>query len=152
SRERDDLPKTIIAAHLNHMLRGAESDGDEKFVTELAERSGLTCSVERIDVADRTNKDRHNLEATARRIRYDFLRRVAESCGAEMVMTAHTQDDQAETILMRLLRGSGPEGLRGIHQIRNLGQKVKLIRPMLGITREEVIMHCEHYGVAFRTD
>jgi tRNA(Ile)-lysidine synthase len=92
------------------------------------------------------------LEATARRVRYEFLARAAESCGARLVLTAHTQDDQAETILMRLLRGSGTEGMRGIHAARRLSESVMLIRPMLSVTRSEVIEHCKHYNLKFRTD
>ncbi len=151
-RARHGLPKRIFVAHLNHLLRGEESDGDETFVRQLAERSGLSCFVEQINIADQARKEKKNLEATARRIRYDFLRRVAESCKADAVFTGHTHDDQVETIVMRLLRGSGAEGLRGIYQIRHLSENVKLARPMLDVTRDEVIAYCEHYGVAFRTD
>ena len=152
SREQTGIPKQIFAAHLNHQLRGAESDEDERFVADLAARSALTCAIERIDLADQLRREPRNLEATARRLRYDFLRRVAEQQGAEMVLTAHTRDDQVETVLMRWLRGSGPPGLRGIHAIRPLSEQVHLIRPMLGITRDEVIRHCRHYELAFCTD
>jgi tRNA(Ile)-lysidine synthase len=143
---------SIIAAHLNHLLRGAESDEDEAFVRDLANRLKLTVFTERIAVAERAKAEKQNLEATARKLRYEFLLKVAESCGANIVFTAHTLNDQAETILMRLIRGSGAEGLRGVHQVVALNDGVKLIRPMLEIMRAEVIEHCEHYGLRFRSD
>ncbi|MCI0338244.1 MAG: tRNA lysidine(34) synthetase TilS [Acidobacteria bacterium] len=151
-RNRDGRPQEIFVAHLNHQLRGEESDEDEKFVRGLAAQLNLVCSVEKIGVAEEARAQKQNLEATARLLRYDFLRRVAQIHNIDLVFTAHTRDDQVETILMRLLRGSGPVGLRGIHEVRQLTEKVKLIRPMLNITRHEVIAHCEHYGLAFRTD
>ena len=145
-------PGSIIVAHLNHQLRGEESDEDESFVRDLADRLNLPVFTERIAVAERAKAEKRNLEAMAREVRYDFLLRVAEARGANIVFTAHTLDDQAETILMRLIRGSGAEGLRGVHQVIALNDGVKLIRPMLGIMRAEVIEHCEHYGLRFRSD
>jgi tRNA(Ile)-lysidine synthase len=148
----EGLAGGLVVAHLNHQLRGEESDDDEKFVREMAVRLKLDCAIERIDVAGLARARKENLEASARRIRYDFLRRVAESRNLAIVFTAHTQDDQVETILMRLIRGTGPEGLRSIHQNRQLAEKVLLIRPLLDATRDEVIEHCRHYDLAFRTD
>ncbi|MGH9752957.1 MAG: tRNA lysidine(34) synthetase TilS [Blastocatellia bacterium] len=145
-------PGSIIVAHLNHQLRGEESDGDEAFVRDLAERLKLPVFTERIAVAERAKAEKQNLEAVARKLRYEFLLKVAEARGANIVFTAHTLDDQAETILMRLIRGSGAEGLRGVRQIIALNDGMKLVRPMLGITRAEVIEHCEHYELAFRSD
>jgi tRNA(Ile)-lysidine synthase len=143
---------SVIVAHLNHQLRGEESDEDEAFVRDLAGRLSLPVFTERIAVAERAISEKKNLEAVARNLRYEFLLKVAEARGANFVFTAHTLDDQAETILMRLIRGSGAEGLRGIHQIVDLTDSVKLIRPMLGITRAQVIEHCERYELAFRSD
>ena len=148
----EGLPGSVIVAHLNHQLRGEESDEDEAFVRGLAERLKLQIFTERIAVAERAKAEKRNLEAVARSLRYEFLLKVAEAQGADFVFTAHTLDDQAETILMRLIRGSGAEGLRGIRQIAALSDRVKLIRPMLGIARAEVIRHCEHYELAFRND
>ncbi|MGH9834280.1 MAG: tRNA lysidine(34) synthetase TilS [Blastocatellia bacterium] len=151
-RERKGLPGAIIVAHLNHQLRGEESDEDERFVRKLADQLNLPVCAERIAVADHARSEKKNLEATARRLRYDFLRRVAEQREANFVFTAHTLDDQAETVLMRLLRGSGAEGLRGIHRIVVWSEKLKLARPMLAVMRGEVIEYCEHYKLAFRSD
>jgi tRNA(Ile)-lysidine synthase len=151
-RERKTMPGPIIVAHLNHQLRGEESDEDESFVRKLAEQLNFPICVERIAVADHARLEKKNLEATARRLRYDFLRRVAEEREAQFVFTAHTLDDQAETVLMRLARGSGAEGLRGIHRIVVWSEKLKLARPMLAVTRAEVIGHCDRYRLAFRCD
>jgi tRNA(Ile)-lysidine synthase len=151
-REQKSLTGTITAAHLNHQLRDQESDEDEAFVRQLAARFGLPISVQRIDVAEAARQERVNLEAIARRLRYRFVQHVAESSGADIVLTAHTRDDQVETILMRLLRGSGARGLRGIHPQRLLGDRVRLLRPLLAVTRSDVIEHCENYALTFRND
>lgn len=150
--KRGKLPAKIFVAHLNHQLRGEESDGDEAFVRELASQLGVECFVERAAIAEAAKSEKQNLEATARQARYEFLSRVAQMCGARCVLTAHTRDDQAETILMRLLRGSGAEGLRGIHAVRQLSESVTLIRPMLGVARAEVIEHCGLHRLHFRID
>ena len=144
--------RSIVVAHLNHELRGEESDGDEEFVRQLAAARDLPVFTERIAVADRAREKKGNLEATARQLRYGFLQRIAEENDAGFVLTAHTRDDQAETILMRLLRGSGAEGLRGIHPSRPLGDRVQLVRPLLDVSRAEILTHCDHYGLSFRTD
>ena len=151
-RQRGKLPLNLVVAHLNHQLRGEESDGDEAFVRRLAAERELPCLAERIAVADFAQTNKLNLEAAARRLRYDFLARAAEQTGAQFVCTAHTLDDQAETILMRLLRGTGAEGLAGIHPVRSLGQSVKLIRPLLAVTRTEVAAYCQQHNLEFRHD
>jgi tRNA(Ile)-lysidine synthase len=106
----------------------------------------------RDDVAAVARIKKKNLEATARRLRYSFLTRMARDCGATRVLTAHTLDDQVETFLMRLLRGSGPDGLRGIHTEVDLGNGIRLARPLLDVTRAEVLDHCRHFELQFQTD
>jgi tRNA(Ile)-lysidine synthase len=150
--EHHQLNVTVLAAHLNHQLRGEESDADERFVLDMAARAGVAVFTERANIGEHAAAAKQNLEATARRLRYDFLLRTAEQNGACLVLTAHTQDDQAETILMRLLRGAGAEGLRGIQESRPLGNHVKLFRPLLSVTRSEVIAHCNYYDLKFRDD
>lgn len=150
--QQGKLSLKIFAAHLNHQLRGEESDGDEVFVRRLASELGIECLIERIAVASFASAEKRNLEATARRLRYDFLARAAKSFSAEFVCTAHTLDDQAETILMRLLRGTGAEGMRGIRRVSQVGENSKLIRPMLAVTRAEVLAHCTQYNLKFRQD
>lgn len=151
-RGRGKLRSRIFAAHLNHQLRAEESDEDATFVRQMAAQLEIECFVERADVAETAKSEKRNLEATARRLRYDFLKRAAQSCGASFVLTAHTQDDQAETVLMRLVRGSGAEGLRGIHPLLPLDESITLARPMLWIARADVVRHCGHYELKFRTD
>jgi tRNA(Ile)-lysidine synthase len=144
----------LVVAHLNHLLRGDDSDQDEAFVIEVAEKYGLPCVVERSPIAELARAERRNLEATARERRYQFLQRVAADWhhGEQIVCTAHTADDQAETVLMHLLRGSGISGLAGIPLQRRLGEDTRLIRPLLEVTRAEVLAHGEHYGLEYRTD
>lgn len=149
----------IIVAHLNHLLRGSESDADEEFVRMAAASLGLAFESERCDVSGIARARRGNLESVARDCRYDFLHRVAltsleadDLAASALILTAHNSDDQAETVLMRLLRGSGASGLTGIHPQRQLSRAVRLIRPLLNVDRATVLEHCRHYGIDFRTD
>lgn len=152
ARDTGRGPERIVVAHLNHQLRGSDSDEDESFVRVEAARYGVGCEVERQPVGEIAKAGRLNLEAVARSCRYDFLQRVAIDAAAPVVFTAHTSDDQAETVLMRLLRGSGMTGLTGIHWQRPLGEGVRLIRPFLAATRAEILDHLRHYSIGFRVD
>jgi tRNA(Ile)-lysidine synthase len=143
---------TIIVAHLNHLLRGPDADADEAFVIAMAAAYGVTVVTDRIPVAEEAARTGENLEATARRFRYAFLQKIALDRNATFVLTGHTCDDQVETLLMRMLRGTGPEGLRGIHPLRPLGDRSMLARPLLEVSRREVLAHCEHYRLDFRND
>ena len=103
---------SLTVAHVNHCLRGSDSDADEAFVRALCESLGVPCRVKSVDVAALAAGD--NLESTARGVRYAFFAEVAAEVSAAWVATAHTADDQAETVLHRLIRGTGLQGLRGI--------------------------------------
>jgi tRNA(Ile)-lysidine synthase len=138
----------LTAAHLNHGLRGPESDADEVFVAELCARLGVALCRRRLDV--RAAGD--NVEATARRLRYGWLTEVARGCGAAWVATGHTADDQAETVLFRLLRGAGLQGLRGIAARRPLAEGIGVVRPLLGATRAEVREGLRESGQVWRED
>lgn len=142
----------LFAAHLNHLLRGAESDADETFVRAITGHLHVPVFIDRENVAACAAHEKKNLEATARRLRYDFLLRTAEQCQANVIVTAHTHDDQVETLVMRLLRGTSAAGLRGIHAQVLLPNSIRLVRPMIEITRAEVIEHCEWYQLNFRQD
>jgi tRNA(Ile)-lysidine synthase len=143
----------LVLAHLNHGLRGAESDADEAFVAGLASRlPGVELCRARIDVAAEAERSGANLEAAARRLRYAWLADVAREHGCLRVATGHTADDQAETVLHRLLRGAGLQGLRGIAPRRPLGPGVEVVRPMLGLTRADVLAFLRAAGQAFRED
>jgi tRNA(Ile)-lysidine synthase len=143
-----ELQLKLIVAHLNHSLRGAESDGDEAFVRELAAQYGLPCEVGRADVRELSNMHKLSLEEAGRAARYAFLHQLAAQYRAHAIALAHHADDQAETVLMRLLRGAGASGLAGIAPKTGNG----LIRPLLGITRGEIETYLQARGLAFRTD
>jgi tRNA(Ile)-lysidine synthase len=143
----------LVLAHLNHRLRGDESDADEAFVTDLAKQlPGVELCHARLDVAAEAQQAGANLEATARELRYGWLEKTARERNLGRVATAHTADDQAETVLHRLLRGTGLQGLRGIAACRPLTPDVELVRPFLAITRAEVLAFLQSLGQPFRDD
>ena len=104
----------LSAAHVHHGLRGVEADGDEAFVRELCGRLGVPLTVFRVDTAGRQAAEGEGLEEAARELRYAALRGLMENGAVDVVATAHTLDDQAETVVMKLLRGAWTEGLGGI--------------------------------------
>ena len=151
----------LTVAHLNHGLRGADADADAAFVADLARGWGLPCAVERIDVAALARQNRLSAEEAARQARYAFLARTALAGGASRIAVAHHADDQAETVLMHFLRGSGVAGLRGMLPATSLPAEALaagdatglcLIRPLLGIARAEIEAHCAQHGLSWRTD
>lgn len=137
----------LLIAHLNHQLRGQESDADETFVRQLhavflsAGVTPMELRCERIDVGARARTEADNIEKVARNMRYGWLADVARQAGLGFVATAHTADDQAETVLHRLLRGTGLQGLRGIAARRALTEDVQVVRPLLTVRREEVLAY-----------
>jgi tRNA(Ile)-lysidine synthase len=147
----------LVIAHLNHSLRGAESDGDEAFVRSLhaalsSRGRNVLLRCERVNVAAVARAERANLESTARRVRYQWLTSVAREVGAAWVATGHTADDQAETVLHRILRGTGLRGLGGIPARRELAPGVVVVRPLLRVRRHELLAFLEALGQAYRQD
>ena len=140
----------VSVAHLNHRLR-PEADDDERFVVELCGRLGVICEVGHVDVAGAAAEAGEGLEAAARRCRYRFLQEAAGRLGARFVVTAHTADDQAETILHRIVRGTGIRGLAGMARVRTLGHAA-LVRPLLGIRRAELVAYLDELGQPYRHD
>jgi tRNA(Ile)-lysidine synthase len=143
------------AAHLDHGLRGEGGAGDALWVERLAREYGFECVVGRASVSERAREACDNLEQAARHARYEFLAEAARACGARAVLAAHTLDDQAETILLRLLRGSGAEGLGGMAPERTLeaGGDISLRRPLLTWARRaDTEGLCRERGVEFRAD
>jgi tRNA(Ile)-lysidine synthase len=143
----------LTVTHLNHQLRGAESDADEAFVLDLARELGVDYRATRIDVAALANGE--NLEAVARRVRYDFFDEIAGGVRAKWIATGHTADDQAETVLHRMIRGTGLQGLRGIAQTKGPAAAIvgpRIVRPLLTVTRAEVLEYLESLGQPYRTD
>lgn len=150
---RADLKITV--AHLNHGLRGKDGAEDARWVKALAEELGFDFEIGRAQVARRALAAKDNLEQAARRSRYEFLKRAARKVGARIIFTAHTMDDQAETVLMRLMRGSGAEGLSGMEKVSALdgADGPLLVRPLVGWAgRADTEKYCRERGVEFRVD
>jgi tRNA(Ile)-lysidine synthase len=146
----------LHVAHLNHELRGVDSQADAEYVAGLARRWGLPATVETQDVHHLRAERRLSLEEAARQARYEFLASVAGRVGAQSVAVAHNADDQAETVLMHLLRGSGLAGLRGMQPKSPFpaatASSVTLIRPLLEVTRGEIQAYCAEHGLEPRFD
>ncbi len=138
----------LVVAHLNHRLRGAESYADEEFCRGLAARYAVPFEVRRIDVKDLASTDRLNLEDAGRRARIAFFDEIRSAYGATAVVLAHHADDQAETVLMRLLRGSGMTGLSGMAYRNARGY----VRPLLEISRLEIEAYLRGQGIVWRED
>jgi tRNA(Ile)-lysidine synthase len=149
------LKLDIFVAHLDHRLRGKASDADARWVMALARRLGHTAKIGRVDVKRRAAKTGDNLEQAARLARYEFLEKTARTVRAKVILTAHTMDDQAETVLLNLLRGSGAGGLGGVEPVRPIASasEILLARPLLSwALRQDTEDFCRQRGVEFRTD
>lgn len=149
------LALQLTVAHLNHGLRGADGKADALWVANLAKELGHEVALGVAAVKEQASAASDNLEQAARRARYEFLAAAACKYKARAVVTAHTTDDQAETVLLRLLRGSGADGLGGIEPVRALetGSDVLLIRPLLSWAgRKETEAYCRERNVEFRLD
>lgn len=157
NRAKESLGVVLSAVHVHHGLRGAEADADEVFVRNLCERLGVPSVIERVDVAARQNTEREGLEEAARELRYRVFWKLIAEGKADVVATAHTLDDQAETVMMKLMRGAWTEGIGGIAPVVWKGQEPegqrtrntalgawpmalgpRLLRPMLGVRRAQV--------------
>lgn len=144
---REKLGIVLSVAHLNHKLRGAASDADEKFVARLAANLGLVFHVESVDVAAKAKREKANIEDAARRARYDFFSRLAAEGKIDRVAVAHTADDQAETVLAHILRGTGLAGLGGIHP-----RAGRVVRPLLPVRRAELRAYLRQKKQSWRED
>jgi tRNA(Ile)-lysidine synthase len=134
-------------AHLNHRLRGDAADADEEFCRTAAAALGVPIEIESTDVAARAREEGSSIETTARAARYEFLERAAARLGADRIAVGHTRNDQAETFLLRLLRGAGPRGLGGIRP--RVG---RIVRPLIDATRADVLEYLGVHGIAWRED
>ncbi|MCI3923253.1 tRNA lysidine(34) synthetase TilS [Paenibacillus sp. TRM 82003] len=141
----------LSAAHVNHGLRGDESDEEEAYVRGLCDDLGVPCYAARVDVESALPRYGNNVQAAARALRYQAFREAAAAWDTNTVALGHHGDDQAETVLMRLLRGTGPGGLAGIRAI-SLAEDLKLVRPLLRITKAELETYCESFGLEPRRD
>jgi tRNA(Ile)-lysidine synthase len=143
---------TVALLHVNHGLRGKAAERDADFVRELGARLGLPVSVVRADVRGRAVKSGRGLEDAGRKERYRALAARARRGAFDAVATGHQLDDQAETVLLHLLRGTSLEGLGGIPPRRSLVPGVELIRPLLPLTRAEIIAYLDVHGLNWRED
>jgi tRNA(Ile)-lysidine synthetase-like protein len=136
----------VHAAHLNHLLR-EEARGDAKFVEALCRERGIPVTLGEVDVAAARATDGGGVQEVARALRYEFLERIADEAGAMAIATAHTRDDRAETVMLNIVRGSGPDGLRGIPYRRG-----RIVRPLLDASRAEIEAYCDAQGIEPRRD
>lgn len=143
----------VAAAHCNFGLRGAESDADEQFVRAWCLENGIPLFCERFDTGAYAKENHISIEMAARELRYAWFSRLMEEEGFDAVAVAHNAGDNAETLILNLLRGTGSRGLRGMGE-RSLsaGGTGKVLRPLLGITREEIAAWMEGHGVPHRED
>jgi len=154
-RARRGLP--VTAAHFNHRLRGADSDGDARFAETLCREMGIECITGSADVAAHRNREQLSIEEAARELRYEFLAQAVAEQDAQAVATGHTLDDQAETVLLHLVRGSGLAGLAGMrpsHVLQSAGATpaLRVARPMLGLRHVDAERFCAAHGVEPRLD
>ena len=146
------LGHPVIAAHLNHGIRGAEADADEQFVKALCATLGVECVTRTVDVPALANEKGVSLEMAAREARHDFFRfKVQGQTSKAVVALAHHADDQLETFFLRAARGTGPSGLGGMRTFQCL-EDLSLIRPMLGIRRRAIFQWLEKEGLVWRED
>ena len=154
-RLRDELGLALHVAHLDHRLRGQDSAADAEFVAQTCAKLGIDYTVEDVDVLAFRREHRMSLEEAAREVRYRFLANVAEQVGADAVALGHTSDDQVETVLMNVIRGSGLRGLRGMMPVskqRIAGSDTTLFRPLLNLSKQDTIAYCEALDLTPRAD
>jgi tRNA(Ile)-lysidine synthase len=144
-------PARAAVAHLNHGWRGPASDRDQAFAARAAAELGFSFFTEKGDPAELARRRKKGLEEAARLIRYDFLARAARAWGADFILTAHQADDQAETVLMNLLKGAGPGGLAGIPPRRPLAG-LAVLRPLLPFSRQNLESWLTARGLAWLED
>lgn len=137
----------VYTAHLNHGLRGADADSDEKFCYEFSEKLGITHFAKSVDIRAISKKMGESEETSGRRTRYDFYNEIMEKEGILYTATAHHKNDRAETIIMNFMRGGGVAGLSGIPYVRG-----RFIRPLLDVTRDEIEEFCKSEKLEFVTD
>ncbi len=145
-RLRSSWSLTLTAVHFNYGLRGTESDSDQEFVAVFCRELEIPLSTRRLDVRGRQH--RTSLQAAARDLRYRVMLDMAEDCGADRIAVGQTANDQAETVLLWMLRGAGLTGLSGMPVYRD----GKIIRPLLNSTREDILAYLAHAGLSFRQD
>jgi tRNA(Ile)-lysidine synthase len=155
----DNLGLLPIISHLNHGLRGNQSDADAEFVNQFAHQHAVRFVSSRVNVTELSRQEHVSIEVAARKARYRFLAATAQDAGAHLVLLAHNADDQAETVLLRLIRGTGISGLAGMRPISSLAAayapnspSIILVRPLLSVSRSDIELYCESRSLAPRRD
>lgn len=141
------LDISVVAAHVNHELRGAEADSDEAFVRDLCAKLGIPLHILHADVRGEAQKTGEGLEECGRRLRYAFFYKICRQYAGSRIATAHTLSDNAETMLLNLARGAGAKGLAGIPPVRE-----NVVRPLISVTRAETEQYCREHGLLYHTD
>ncbi|NLS44588.1 MAG: tRNA lysidine(34) synthetase TilS [Firmicutes bacterium] len=151
---QNEFDISLHVAHLNHMLRGEIADEEARYVKDFAKRLGLSCTIESIDVRDYAFKKSISTELAARDLRYDFYMRTAIREGASKVALGHHAGDQAETVLLRLIRGTGLTGLRGIPAVRplNTTRNITIVRPLIELVPSKILTYCNETGLKYYID
>jgi len=152
---REELDIRLHVAHLNHQLRDTESEADAQYVSDLAHQLDIPATIEQRDVKSYRAQQRMSLEEAAREVRYTFLAQVAKSVGASRVAVGHTTNDNIETILMHLIRGTGARGLRGLQPSvvwQSSGNSLIIVRPLLQASRQETADYCHNHKLMPRLD
>lgn len=135
---KKELDIQIYVAHINHMLR-EEADSETRYVQDFCQKIGAECYIKKIHIEEEAKTQKIGTELAGRNARYSFFEYVAQKVGANKIATAHNANDNAETVLMNVMRGSGISGLKGIEKIR----EGKFIRPIIECTRKEIEAYCE---------
>jgi len=146
-QQRKDINFDIVVAHINHMIR-EEAASDEEYVRRYCEEKKIEFYSKKIDVKTLANHRKQGTEEAGRTARYDFFKEILEKCKGTKIATAHTKCDNAETVLMNIIRGSGTSGLKGIKAIRD----DIYIKPLIEISREEIEKYCEENKLNPRHD
>ena len=146
------LSSEVICAHINHQLRGSDADLDEDFVIAMAHDLKCRIRTNRLDVRGFARKNKLSIETAARRLRIDCLLDIARAENCKCLVTAHHSNDNAETILHRIIRGTGFRGLAGIWPVRVFVDKIRFVRPFLPVTRDEIKEYLQKRNIKWRTD
>ena len=146
---------TLNVAHLNHGIRGKKSEEDGEFVKKFCEALNIPCFIQTRDIPKIAKSESLSLETAARMERHRFLWEISDKCGASAIALGHTLDDQVESILMHLIRGSGLDGLKGMELMSDrtlAGEKLTIFRPLLSISRDAILNYCREQALNPRTD
>ncbi|UCG56681.1 MAG: tRNA lysidine(34) synthetase TilS [Phycisphaerales bacterium] len=151
-KAESNLAAKLCCAHINHQLRGTEANSDESFVTKQAAKLNLPIRTRRVDVQAYAAENKLSIETAARELRIRNLLEIARANNCNLIVTGHHKNDNAETVLQRLIRGTGFRGLSGIRPSRDLSDGLKFVRPLLCVTRKEILQYLRSQKLQWRED